>query len=331
LDANGKAMDFKLSDVAALESYIRASGARRAHALIDPIQSFIGSKVDIHRSNETRPVLDALAALCKRMAVEGISLTITIVRHDRKNHSGHAMEGALGSIDIVATMRSDNAFGEVTTRAPGTPKQGLLVPVKANNKWGLPLLFEIFESKNPALVDEDGDPVSAAEVKCLGLCGLTINDLAAPKNGNDKKTITVQEKATDWLKSALDDMEPHPASELFSDWAENSGKDLTEGVKRQLQRAKAALHVIATDGAAKDITWRLPKPEELPKFHADRRKGALSGCGVSGHTDAAPTEHDETEDEEAAPESSTGASTATKTAQKRAAKSVPAKKARRKR
>src|SRR5207253_7083932 len=51
-----KQAGLSLADVDQLESAISETHARLV--VIDPLQSFLGATVDLHRSNETRPILD---------------------------------------------------------------------------------------------------------------------------------------------------------------------------------------------------------------------------------------------------------------------------------
>jgi Bifunctional DNA primase/polymerase, N-terminal/AAA domain/SMODS and SLOG-associating 2TM effector domain 1 len=57
-----------LSDVAVLENALKETRAKLV--IVDPIQSYLGAKVDLHRSNETRPVMDGLARLAERHGCE---------------------------------------------------------------------------------------------------------------------------------------------------------------------------------------------------------------------------------------------------------------------
>ena len=90
----------KLSDIPVLESAIKQTDARLL--VVDPIQSFLGGDVDMHRSNETRPVLDGLAVLAQKYNV-----CILILRHFAKATTGSAIYRGLGSIDLTGAVRSE--------------------------------------------------------------------------------------------------------------------------------------------------------------------------------------------------------------------------------
>ncbi|MBX3276435.1 MAG: AAA family ATPase [Acidobacteria bacterium] len=68
---------------------------------IDPLFCFVGSKVDIHRANEARPVMAELTRLA-----EQFRCAILVVRHLNKGGNQKAIYRGLGSIDYVAAVRS---------------------------------------------------------------------------------------------------------------------------------------------------------------------------------------------------------------------------------
>jgi len=69
--------------------------------VVDPLQAYLGSKVDMHRANETRPVLAALAALAEKH-----HCAILCIRHLGKSSQERAVYRGLGSIDFAAAARS---------------------------------------------------------------------------------------------------------------------------------------------------------------------------------------------------------------------------------
>lgn len=70
---------------------------------IDPIVAYLGSKVDMHRANEVRPVMARLAQLAEKT-----HSAVIVVRHLRKggDGSGKRLYAGLGSIDFSASVRS---------------------------------------------------------------------------------------------------------------------------------------------------------------------------------------------------------------------------------
>ena len=70
--------------------------------IFDPLQAFMGAKVDMFRANETRPELAKLFEMCDRNDCACI-----IIAHTAKNTGDKSpVNRALGSVDIPAAMRS---------------------------------------------------------------------------------------------------------------------------------------------------------------------------------------------------------------------------------
>jgi hypothetical protein len=72
---------------------------------LDPIVAYMGSKVDMHRSNEVREIMAAMAR-----AAKATNCAIVAVRHLRKGgtdgKAGKAIYAGIGSIDFTAAVRS---------------------------------------------------------------------------------------------------------------------------------------------------------------------------------------------------------------------------------
>lgn len=69
--------------------------------IFDPLQAYLGDKVDMNRANETRPVLENLRRLAKET-----ECAILIIEHMNKNTNGDAINRGIGSMDITAVARS---------------------------------------------------------------------------------------------------------------------------------------------------------------------------------------------------------------------------------
>lgn len=69
--------------------------------VLDPIQAFLGSDVDMHRANEVRPVMSYLADLA-----DVTNVSFLLIGHMNKNSGAEALYRGLGSIDIAAAARS---------------------------------------------------------------------------------------------------------------------------------------------------------------------------------------------------------------------------------
>lgn len=83
----------------------RLRGAVRRHrpllVIIDPIVAYMGADLDMHRANETRGLFTDLSAIAEKY-----NCAVVVVRHLRKAGSDNAAHLGLGSIDIIASVRS---------------------------------------------------------------------------------------------------------------------------------------------------------------------------------------------------------------------------------
>lgn len=94
---NASSMNFSSPEI---EQTIRKYHARLV--VFDPMQTFLGKKVDMHRANETRPVLSALFDMCSRH-----DCACVIIAHLGKVTQGKSIvTQSLGSVDIPGVMRS---------------------------------------------------------------------------------------------------------------------------------------------------------------------------------------------------------------------------------
>ena len=91
--------------------------------IVDPIQSYLGPAVDLHRSNETRPVMDGLVRLA-----EEHDCAILLLRHLSKQNGGKAIHRGLGSIDLTGAVRSEMLAGS----SPDNPSARALCHIKTN-------------------------------------------------------------------------------------------------------------------------------------------------------------------------------------------------------
>ena len=94
---NAAGLSFSSPEV---ESAIRQIGAKLV--IFDPLQAFIGARVDMFRANETRPELAKLFEMCDRNDCACI-----VIAHMSKSAGDKSpVNRALGSADIPAAMRS---------------------------------------------------------------------------------------------------------------------------------------------------------------------------------------------------------------------------------
>ena len=76
--------------------------------VLDPMQAYLGSDVDMHRANEIRPIMKRLALLAERTGC-----AFVLVGHMNKMQGGKSAYRGLGSIDFRAAARSVLIVGRV--------------------------------------------------------------------------------------------------------------------------------------------------------------------------------------------------------------------------
>lgn len=223
---DGEERGITLASVPVIEKAVLKTRARLL--VIDPLQSFMDAKTDMHRANETRPLLDGLAKLAERR-----NICIVIVRHLSKNSGGRSGLRGLGSVDITGAMRSVLMVGT----APDDPANRALVHIKSN-------IGPLAESLRFAIEGKD----SNAKLVWKGTSQLTSTDLAAPDTSKRKSKVDLAEN---YLWDALEHG-PRPVSELVKE----GSFDL-----RTLQRAALKARIVRSgrDGERGGWIWELPK------------------------------------------------------------------------
>ena len=76
--------------------------------VLDPIQSFLGAEVDMHRANEIRPLMKSVSVLAEKY-----HCAVILIGHMNKNSAGKSSYRRLGSIDFQAAARSVLIVGRV--------------------------------------------------------------------------------------------------------------------------------------------------------------------------------------------------------------------------
>lgn len=104
--------------------------------IFDPLQAFLGAKVDMFRANETRPILSRLFDMCTRN-----NCACVIIAHLSKSTLGKSpVNQSLGSVDIPAAMRSVIQI----VRNPDQDDECVAVHIKSSNAaMGKSLAFAI--------------------------------------------------------------------------------------------------------------------------------------------------------------------------------------------
>ena len=161
-----------------IEKAIRQNQVRLL--IIDPVQAFIGADVDMNRANEVRPVFRKLG-----MIAEQTGCAIVLIGHLNKSSGTQSTYRGLGSIDIMAAVRSLLFIGKVkkdpTTRVLLHEKSSLAPP-------GETMAFK--------LGDEEG-------FRWVGAYEISADDLLDGKEG--KPTETKLQRGTKLIYELLAD------------------------------------------------------------------------------------------------------------------------------
>jgi hypothetical protein len=222
---DGKRVGLTLADIPTIERAVTSAKAKLL--VIDPLQSFIGAKVDMHRANETRPLLDELSMLAGRL-----NIAVLVIRHLSKANGARSVVRALGSVDITGAMRTEFMVGT----APNDPKNRALVHSKPGElQMAESLRFEI----------EGRD--SKARLIWKGTSQLTASDLSAPEGSGRKTKI---DQANEYLLSALENG-PRKLTELQSEGTYDY---------QTLKRAATRIGVVQSGSKQeKERVWELPE------------------------------------------------------------------------
>ncbi|WP_028829044.1 AAA family ATPase [Proteocatella sphenisci] len=201
-----------------LEEAIDRTGARLV--ILDPIQAYVGSNVDLNRANEIRPVLKQLGNVAERH-----NCAIVLIGHMNKSSNSKSTYRGLGSIDFQATARSVLIVGRLrdkpSIRIIGHDKSSLA-------QEGKPMAFEI---------DEEG-------FKWIGEYDISMEDILSGTGTESKMKL-----AEDLLKDMLKDGEKSQIEILEK-------SNLIGVSKRVLDEAKKSLEVVSVK-KGKSWYWKL--------------------------------------------------------------------------
>ena len=176
LDAEDKEQAFTLKHLPLLDAKMQELKPRLV--VLDPIQSFFGD-VDMHRANQTRPLLDALSALA-----EAHNCAIVCIRHPAKPGEGigKALHRGLGSVDMIGAART----GLFIEQYPGDDTRAFMAQTKSN--LGPKGRTQVFSKKEGVFAWE-------------GVTRLTAEDLAGSGRGPNHATFL---EAVLWLEARLE-------------------------------------------------------------------------------------------------------------------------------
>jgi putative DNA primase/helicase len=221
---------------------------RPALLIFDPVQSYFGRGVDMNHANDTRPILDAVAGLCKPY-----HCTPFYVRHIGKALRSKALHAGLGSIDIAANMRSVLYLA----KDPENPLRRILAHSKSNNARLGPSMAYLLTTITQAYSMNDGEEITieAPRVDWDGRSPLTADDLNAPLAQENEEEKTALDEARDFLRELLQDAPvfskdvAKAAKEAGMAWATVRRAKALEGVKVRKQEGH---------GEAAPWEWYMP-------------------------------------------------------------------------
>lgn len=217
--------------------------------IIDPIQGYIGG-VDMHRANEVRPVLTALARLAEEHAC-----AVLAIGHMTKGSSERAIYRVLGSIDFVAAARSMLLLDQ----HPDDENLRVLAHAKSN-------LAPLGRSQTFRLVD--------GAIQWSGAVDLTAEDLNAPYDRSSEERGS-RDEAIDWLRDILQDG-PQYSQDLIK-----RAKDELGVSERTLKRAKAAIDAGHFKEPGRGGRWMWELSNDDKQGNHDKETGGTVGAHTS--------------------------------------------------
>ena len=207
-----------------IEAAIVQTGAKLM--ILDPVQGYVGEKVDMNRANEIRSVMKNVAAVAERT-----DCAIVLVGHLNKMQGANSAYRGLGSIDFRAAARSVLLVG----RMKKEPNVRVIVHDKSSlAPEGKSIAFSLGDENGFRWLDGYND-ITADEL----LCGFNA----------ETKTAAAEQLILDMLS----DGDPVPCKTIQ---AAAKAKGIS---KRTLDDAKKNIGSIHTDKPGKHWTWQLPK------------------------------------------------------------------------
>ncbi len=203
-----------------IEAAIVQTGAKLM--ILDPVQGYVGEKVDMNRANEIRSVMKNVAAVAERTGC-----AIVLVGHLNKMQSANSAYRGLGSIDFRAAARSVLLVG----RMKKEPNVRIMVHDKSSlAPEGKSLAFSLGDENGFRWLDGYND-ISADEL----LCGFNA----------ETKTAAAEELIRDMLSGG----EKIPCETIFS-MADARGIS-----QRTVNEAKKKIHGIQSKKTGKRWVW----------------------------------------------------------------------------
>ena len=224
----GEEKAFTLKDIRALREALEQ--VKPALVVIDPLQGYLGP-VDMHRANETRPLLSGLGKLA-----EEYNCAVIAIRHLSKTGGGKAIYRGLGSIDFTAAARSVLFVGE----NPSTGEKAVVHTKSSCAEKGVTQGFTITEL--------DG-------FMWAGVSSCTAEDLLAIPEKDEKETETpALDEAVEFFLGILGKVAKRsPAKKLGKKWKEVG---ITEMTARRAREKLGIKFLYGKNG--KPNCWYLP-------------------------------------------------------------------------
>lgn len=205
---------------ARIEAAIAKTNARLL--VLDPIQGYLGSGVDMHRANEIRPVMKYLSDIAEKY-----NCAVILIGHMNKNSQNKATYKGLGSIDFAAAARSVLLVGRIRN----DPNIRVVCQIKNSlAPEGKSIAFELNEEKGFGWIGE---------------YDITADDLLSGKSKTSR-----QEDAVDFLTEYLS------GGRMLQTDIQNAAKEADISYST-LKRAKKEMNIISKKIDNKWY-WELP-------------------------------------------------------------------------
>ncbi len=213
---------FSLTNPQPLHEAITKYAARLV--VIDPLTAFLGADMDMNRTNEVRPFMQALGMMASDHAC-----AVLASRHWTKAVGGRAKYRGQGNIDFFAAARSVLVVGE------SPEEESLRIVAQSKNSlgdYGRSLVFQIRDTG----------------LFWAGTSELTADDISQMQPNKRKHQ---RQTAMEWLKDYLHDG-PQPAVAI------TAAASAVGIAARTLDRAKEHLRILSSKESGQWY-WRLPK------------------------------------------------------------------------
>lgn len=199
--------------------------------VLDPLQAYLGAKVDMHRANEVRPVLKKVGDIAEKYGC-----AFVVIGHLNKSANKSQYRG-LGSVDIFSASRSVMTFG----RLKDQPYLRAFAHTKANlAPEGPSIVYELHPETGFRWLGKSD--ISAAEL------------LGSDCEGSWRRKETSFDRAVSFLQREL-------AHHSLSAEDVYHKADELEISKRTLDSAKAQIGVKSRK-TGNQWFWELPKTKE---------------------------------------------------------------------